>query len=33
MRLWQISCCEVNVFNKTVFEERMGLWVISWTCI
>lgn len=25
MRLWQISCCEVNVFNKTVFEER---WVI-----
>lgn len=24
MRLWQISCCEVNVFNKTVFEERVG---------
>lgn len=22
MRLWQISCCEVNVFNKSVFEER-----------
>uniref|UniRef100_A0A182NN88 Potassium channel domain-containing protein n=1 Tax=Anopheles dirus TaxID=7168 RepID=A0A182NN88_9DIPT len=24
MRLWQISCCEVNVFNKSVFEEKVG---------
>ncbi|KFB44015.1 AGAP004718-PA-like protein [Anopheles sinensis] len=24
MRLWQISCCEVNVFNKSVFEEKIG---------
>lgn len=22
MKLWQISCCEVNVFNKSVFEEK-----------
>ncbi|EAA13189.5 AGAP004718-PA [Anopheles gambiae str. PEST] len=24
MKLWQISCCEVNVFNKSVFEEKVG---------
>uniref|UniRef100_A0A182FLS5 Potassium channel domain-containing protein n=1 Tax=Anopheles albimanus TaxID=7167 RepID=A0A182FLS5_ANOAL len=24
MKLWQISCCEVNVFNKSIFEEKVG---------